>query len=780
MTCEVQICVGEQRSRQVTSGIRTHFGAITLITLVALASCSSGNSPTAGGQAPGNPPATPTGLTADAGDASVKLSWAVDAYAASYNIYRDGAPVGSATINGFTDTGLTDGTTYSYAVAALNGAGASALSAPVQATPVAPGNPPAAPSGLAATPGQATSILSWGPVTGATGYDVYRSLSASQTGVLVGTSKTNTFTDMGLSSGWNASDNPPTTYYYVVTAINAAGVSADSAQVSDVPDYLVPSAPENFVAMAGDAEVALTWTTRQLDATPASSFLIYRDGAQIASVTTTSYTDTGLADGSAHIYAVAAVSGLGQSPCSTQMSAMPLAATATPPSPTGLKAVPGNAAVSLSWNATPGATSYTVYRDGALIGSPVAAAFTDTHLANGTSHGYVVAANNGSGQGPASLQVSATPSGSVPAAPIGLAVTPGYTFVSLAWDSVDTATGYNVYRNGALVGSTLTPGYTDISLNNGTTYSYQVTATNGIGEGTKSAASKATPQATIIPAADAYVRPYSVGFLGDPATLTVYSAANGVAPSGCTWESYGLRCDQTELMLDHVYISGGIYWTGTGSLTITNSIVEGGLGIAAIEAHATAPQANAVITVTDSTLRWVVGQVMPPGNDAAPIWTGSGTQAIVMLRCDSSGMPQGVDPTPGSVIDSNFIHDLFQNYASGGYPNDTHLDGIFSQGGSNIVIQRNYVDAPVRTDTTAALFIQNRTGTDTGIVIYANFLNGGGYLLANQTGLLVDVINNTFASGLYGDVGYYGGSYPSTYGTWTGNVHTDSSAVARP
>jgi hypothetical protein len=289
----------------------------------------------------------------------------------------------------------------------------------------------------------------------------------------------------------------------------------------------------------------------------------------------------------------------------------------------------------------------------------------------------------------------------------------------------------------------------------------------------------ATPLSTNIPPVGSWVKPYSVGYLGDPALLTVYSP-NGAAPSGCRWQSYGLRCDQDNLLLDHVHLIGGLYWTGTGSLTITNSIVEGELGIAAIEAHATTPQANAVITVTDSTLRWALGSVMPPGNDAAPIWSYGGLQAIVLIRCDSSGMPQGIDPTPNSVIDSNYIHNLFQNYASAGYPNDTHLDGIFSQGGSNIIIQRNYVEAPVRDDTTAALFFQNRTGTDTGIQVYANHFNGGGWMIANQTGVGVDFSNNMVGGGLFGYLGYFGAPYPGTFASWTGNVFTDGSTVPVP
>jgi fibronectin type 3 domain-containing protein len=728
-------------------------------------------------------PATPTGLTATPGSATVSLNWNMVAGATSYNVYRNGALISSPDVASFSDTGLTNGTTYSYTVAAVDSAGASSNSAPVSATPSASTQPPTAPTGLVGVPGQATAILNWNPVGGATSYNVYRSLSASTVGALVGTPTGNLYTDMGIDSNYSYDDPHfvPTIYYYVISAVNGVGVSPNSSQVSVTPNYLVPSAPENFVATPGNASVSLTWTTRELDTTPATSFLVYRNGTLIASPGTDSFTDTGLTNGTAYTYIVVAVSSLGESPNSTQQTATPLAPITVPATPTGLTASPGITTVMLNWNAVTGATSYNVYRNGASIAAPNGTSFTDSHLVNGTTYTYMVFAVDSGGTGAGSLQVSATPSGSVPVAPSGLMTVPGNTFVSLTWNLVNTATGYTVYRNGNLVNSTLINSFTDVALANGTTYSYQVTATNVNGEGAKSVAASATPLASIIPAAGSYVQPYTVGFLGDQATLTEYTSTNRVVPAGCTgWEIYGLRCDQTNLILDHVHIIGGLYWSGAGSLTITNSIIEGEFGIAAIEAHASTPQTNAVITIADSTLHWATGQVMPPGNDSAPIWTSTGEQAIVMLRCDSSGMPQGVDPTPNSVIDSNYIHNLFQNYASSGYPNDTHLDGMYSQGGSNIIIQRNYSDAPARGDTTSTMFVQNRTGLDTGIQIYANYLNGGGYTLANQTGLLTNVVNNTFAGALFGYVGYFGGTYQDTYGTWMGNVYTDGSTVPVP
>ena len=94
-------------------------------------------------------PSTPTGLAATAGNAQVALKWNAstdpDDAVASYNVYRNGVKVASPTTTSYTQTGLTNGTTYSYQVSAVDTHGnESALSSSVTATPQAPapGSPP--------------------------------------------------------------------------------------------------------------------------------------------------------------------------------------------------------------------------------------------------------------------------------------------------------------------------------------------------------------------------------------------------------------------------------------------------------------------------------------------------------------------------------------------------------------------------------------------------------------------------------------------------------------
>ena len=87
------------------------------------------------------PPSTPTNLSATAGNEEVSLSWNASPSpdTAGYLLYRDGTEVYSGTLTSYTDADLTNGTPYSYQVAAFDSAGnVSAISAAVTATPEAP------------------------------------------------------------------------------------------------------------------------------------------------------------------------------------------------------------------------------------------------------------------------------------------------------------------------------------------------------------------------------------------------------------------------------------------------------------------------------------------------------------------------------------------------------------------------------------------------------------------------------------------------------------------
>ena len=113
---------------------------------------------------------------------------------------------------------------------------------------VLPGGPqpPGVPAGLVAAAGDAQIMLAWGIPSGATGYIVKRSTTNGGPYTSISTNSANNYLDVGLKNG--------TTYYYVVSATNNAGLSADSSQVSATPVGITNSvllAYEGFDYSAG-------------------------------------------------------------------------------------------------------------------------------------------------------------------------------------------------------------------------------------------------------------------------------------------------------------------------------------------------------------------------------------------------------------------------------------------------------------------------------------------------------------------------------------------------
>ena len=299
------------------------------ILLVATIGCGGANSGSnGGGNQGGSAPATPTGLTATAGDTQTSLNWTASSAATSYHVKRSttsGGPytlVSSPTATAFTDTGLTDGTKYYYVVSAVNSVGESANSSEVSATPASPA--PAAPTGPAATPGNAQVTLTWTASTGAASYHVKRATTTGGPYTQIANPTTTNYTDTSVTNG--------TKYFYVVSAVNTSGESANSAEASATPTAVVqiPPVPTGLTATAGNAQIILAWTA----STGAASYRVKRATAtggpytQIANPAATTYTDTGLTNGTPYYYVVSAVNSSGESANSSQASATPNATTA--------------------------------------------------------------------------------------------------------------------------------------------------------------------------------------------------------------------------------------------------------------------------------------------------------------------------------------------------------------------------------------------------------------------------------------------------------------------
>ena len=192
------------------------------------------------------------------------------------------------------------------------------------ATEAAPTSAPAAPTGVVASAGNTQNTITWNASTSATSYNIYWSTTSGVTkanGTKISSLLSTTYPHTALTNG--------TTYYYVVTAVNAVGESPDSSQVSATPSTggSSPAAPTSVSAIAGNAQNTITWTA----SAGATSYNIYwsvtsgvtkANGTKIIGATNP-YIHAGRTNGTAYYYVVTAVNAVGESPDSSQVSATP-------------------------------------------------------------------------------------------------------------------------------------------------------------------------------------------------------------------------------------------------------------------------------------------------------------------------------------------------------------------------------------------------------------------------------------------------------------------------
>ncbi|MHC4413016.1 MAG: CBM96 family carbohydrate-binding protein, partial [Planctomycetota bacterium] len=208
------------------------------------------------------PPAAPTGLGATAGNAQVLLDWDDNTEPdVNYSVYRDtstGGPyteiASGVTVSNYTDTGVSNATTYYYVVTAVGiFDNESADSNEVSATPLST-IPPAAPTGLAATAGDTQVELDWDDNTEVSlaSYSVYRDTTSGGPYTKIASGiPTSDYNDTGLTNG--------TTYYYVVTAVDINdNESGNSIEVSATPQVYQYARPISDKSNVGN------WTTTPL------------------------------------------------------------------------------------------------------------------------------------------------------------------------------------------------------------------------------------------------------------------------------------------------------------------------------------------------------------------------------------------------------------------------------------------------------------------------------------------------------------------------------------
>jgi len=198
--------------------------------------------------------------------------------------------------------------------------------------------------------------------------------------------------------------------------------TADNPSVAGIEIWTlptIPATPTSLSSTAGNGLVSLVW----IGSTGATSYNVYRGTSANGESTTAiatgvsniNYTDSTVVNNTTYYYKVAAVNVAGVSPMSNETSATPKVV--PPPTPANPVAQAGFGNISITWNASQGATSYTIYRGTTSGGEGTtayatgitSASYTDSNVTAGTTYYYKIAAVNTAGTSAASSEVFATP-----------------------------------------------------------------------------------------------------------------------------------------------------------------------------------------------------------------------------------------------------------------------------------------------------------------------------------------------------------------------------------
>ena len=467
----------------------------------------------------------------------------------------------------FTDNSAVNGTTYYYVVANYSGR-EGAISAVVAAQPGPSLNAPA----IVRTELTGTQArISWTVVSSAVSYNLKRSLSPNgpfATAAIVATIPDSSAVNSGLT--------PDTTYYYVVSAVNASNVeSPNSTVVAAIPSSKIGYVP-GLTLMPADKQVTLNW---QL-AGRATSYLIKRrillgGGAPgngfsgvtpagpwiiVARTSALTFTDINLVNGTTYNYAVSALANprvvtdvdVQSSTTTTSRwvydeggessgSATPGVALTTP---TTFVGTAGDARANFTWSASAKASTYLLKRSLSVGGTATEIAagsglsFSDTGLTNGTTYYYTLTGVSSTG----TRSAETTPLVITPNVPLASAA--GFTAtgqdgrVFLNWSAVSGATAYWVYRAvdssnpaPALIEKVSGTSFVDTTVQNGTTYYYTLRTSKVVTGSEPLLGVGATASATPI---------------GIPASASNLKVTAGDAKAQLLWD-YGTRGSSYEI-----------------------------------------------------------------------------------------------------------------------------------------------------------------------------------------------------------------------------------------
>ena len=289
--------------------------------------------------------------------------------------------------------------------------------------------------------------------------------------------------NLGNAASWYCGGEKGQSFYYNYgwrDMVESMGGNVRIKAYTDDVQIQKPSAPSGLSVSNTIASLTLKWNAVK----GATGYEIYRAGtdgkySKITTVTSTSYVDTSVKNNTQYSYKIKAYNAACASAFSTAASLKK-----TQISVSNLKADANGSKVQLSWTGgVTGAEGYVIYRrtEGgsyAEIGRTSGNAYSDT-ISAGIKYYYAVAVYSGSRTEDKCPEVGVM----YLATPSGLSVSNTIASLTLKWNAVKGATGYEIYRAGtdgkySKITTVTSTSYVDTSVKNNTQYSYKIKAYN--------------------------------------------------------------------------------------------------------------------------------------------------------------------------------------------------------------------------------------------------------------------------------------------------------------
>ncbi len=473
-------------------------------------------------------PGVPENITITPESHALNLTWSEVRGATHYEIESNRTIITIGNVTHYTESGLNSNTPYTYKVRAKNTSGVGQWSAIAAQTTL-----PSIPKNLRGEPTDHSIVLNWDLSAGAVAYDLE----------IDG----NIITSIDGSSYVHDGLEPNNIYSYRIRATHENGTS-DWSSVINIKT--LPQVPKNISTSVTDNEVIITWDA----VLGATGYDIEMDGVIRDNGSARGYTHRNLESGSEHTYRV-------RSRNEERVShwSEPINVTTLPTTPSNITATSTRNDIVVSWDTVLGASSYEIEVDGTIHHNGLNSTYKHSNLVPNSKHTYRVRATNKGGAGEWSEEITIETLFDIPS---NLEAVSTSESITLSWDSVDGASGYDLFVDGEVIDLGEKTTFEHIGLEPFTYHAYRVRAKSSVITGEWS---------------EALVHPT---LLGTPGNLRTHSSKGSIK---VMWDQvtgadvYEVEIDGNTVVqtTDTMYVHEGLSTNSSHSYRVraTNSVV---------------------------------------------------------------------------------------------------------------------------------------------------------------------------------------------------------------